>query len=65
MPDLRDRITIDPAIYHGKPGIREPRYAVESLLELLSGGTKVDELLADSRPRARGHPRGIRLSHAA
>ena len=47
MTDLLERITIDPAINHGKPGIRGLRYPVEMLLELLSSGMTIDEILAD------------------
>ncbi len=42
-----DRITIDPAICHGKPCIRGLRYPVESLLELLAGGMSVEQILED------------------
>ncbi len=42
-----DRITIDPAVCHGKPTIRGLRYPVESILELLSSGMTYDEVLAD------------------
>ena len=42
-----ERITIDPAICHGKPTIRGLRYPVETILELLSAGMTYDELLAD------------------
>jgi uncharacterized protein (DUF433 family) len=42
-----ERITIDPAICHGKPCIRGLRYPVEMLLELLSAGMTIDEILAD------------------
>jgi len=42
-----DRITIDPAICHGKPCIRGMRYPVESLLELLGAGMSQEQLLAD------------------
>jgi uncharacterized protein (DUF433 family) len=41
------RITLDPGICHGKPTIRGLRYPVENLLELLSSGMTVDEVLAD------------------
>ncbi len=41
------RITLDPAICHGQPTIRGLRYPVHTLLELLSAGQTVDELLAD------------------
>jgi uncharacterized protein (DUF433 family) len=44
---LLDRITIDPNISHGKPCIRGLRYPVEVLLELLSSGMTIDEILAD------------------
>jgi len=44
---LFDRITIDPDICHGKPTIRGLRYPVETLLELLSSGMTIDEILAD------------------
>ena len=47
MAELLDRITIDPAIGHGKPVIRGLRYPVEMLLELLSAGMTIDEILAD------------------
>ena len=47
MAELLDRITIDPAIDHGKPVIRGLRYPVEMLLELLSSGMSIDEILAD------------------
>ena len=42
-----DRITIDPAICHGKPTIRGLRYPVEMILELLSAGMSHEEILAD------------------
>jgi uncharacterized protein (DUF433 family) len=44
---LAERITIDPAICHGKPSIRGLRYPVETILELLSSGMTTDEILAD------------------
>ncbi|HEY0725992.1 MAG TPA: DUF433 domain-containing protein [Pyrinomonadaceae bacterium] len=47
MADLLDRVTIDPTIAHGKPVIRGLRYPVETLLELLSSGMTIDEILAD------------------
>jgi uncharacterized protein (DUF433 family) len=47
MQPLLARITIDPAICHGKPCIRGLRYPVETILELLSAGMTTDELLAD------------------
>lgn len=47
MDTLLSRITMDPAICHGKPCIRGLRYPVETLLELLSSGMTIDEVLAD------------------
>ena len=41
------RITVDPAICHGKPCVRGLRYPVETLLELLSSGMTIEEILAD------------------
>ena len=41
------RITIDPTICHGKPCIRHLRYPVEVILELLSAGMTIDDILAD------------------
>ena len=46
-PDLIDRITIYPDVCHGKPCIRGLRYPVELILELLSAGMSIDEILAD------------------
>jgi uncharacterized protein (DUF433 family) len=44
---MNDRITIDPAVCHGKPCIRGLRYPVENVLEWLAGGMTTDEILAD------------------
>ncbi len=44
---LTERITIDPSICHGKPTIRGLRYPVEMILELLSSGMTLDEILGD------------------
>lgn len=44
---LMQRITIDPHICHGKPCIRGLRYPIEMLLELLSAGMTVEEILVD------------------
>lgn len=41
------RITSDPDICHGQPIVRGLRYPVENLLELLSSGMTIDEVLAD------------------
>lgn len=42
-----ERITSDPAVCHGQPTVRGLRYPVETLLELLSAGMTVEEVLAD------------------
>ena len=47
MMNFTDRITIDPNICHGKPTIRGLRYPVETILELLSSGMTVDQILDD------------------
>ena len=47
MQNLRERITIDPHICHGKPCIRGLRYPVEVLLGLLESGMTRDEILSD------------------
>lgn len=47
MESLLSRITLDPGICHGKPCVRGLRYPVEVLLELLSSGMTVDEILSD------------------
>ena len=47
MSNLLHRITIDPQICHGKPVIRGLRYPVETMLELMSAGMSIDEILAD------------------
>ncbi len=47
MPELVDRITIDPEICHGKPCIRGLRYPVEVILELLSAGATTEDILRD------------------
>ncbi|RAM50257.1 MAG: DUF433 domain-containing protein [Hapalosiphonaceae cyanobacterium JJU2] len=45
--NLLQRITYNPDICHGKPCIRGLRYPVELILELLSSGMTMDEILAD------------------
>jgi len=44
---MNERITIDPAICHGKPCIRGLRYPVENVLEWLSSGMSIEAILAD------------------
>ena len=44
---LSERITTDPEISHGKPCIRGLRYPVETVLEWLSSGMSVEDILKD------------------
>ncbi len=44
---LFQRVTLDLNICHGKPCIRGLRYPVEFILELLSSGMSIEEILAD------------------
>lgn len=44
---MDSRITIDPAICHGKPCIRGLRYPVENVLEWLAAGMTIEDILAD------------------
>jgi len=44
---LLNRITINPLVCHGKPTIRNKRYMVESMLEYLSAGDSIEDLLAE------------------
>jgi uncharacterized protein (DUF433 family) len=45
--NLLQHITINPHICHGKPCIRRLRYPVEFILELLSSGMNIEEILND------------------
>jgi uncharacterized protein (DUF433 family) len=45
--EMSERITLDPAICHGKPCIRGLRYPVENLLELMASGMTTEQILAD------------------
>jgi len=45
--ELLKRITIDPQISHGKPTIRGLRYPVESILEYLTAGDTIEDVLAE------------------
>lgn len=42
---LNERITIDPNVCNGKPTIRHKRIAVQTILEFLSNGDSVEEIL--------------------
>lgn len=45
--DLLRRITLNPNVSFGKPTIRNMRYPVEVILDLLSAGMTTAELLED------------------
>lgn len=45
--ELLSRITLNPDICHGKPTIRGLRYPVESILEYLSGGDTIQDILSE------------------
>ncbi len=45
MSVLEDRISIDPDILNGKPTIRGKRIAVQTILEFLSNGDSIEEIL--------------------
>jgi len=47
MEDTLKRIVINPEICHGKPCIRNMRYPVETILELLSADMSIEDILAD------------------
>jgi uncharacterized protein (DUF433 family) len=45
--NLLNRITVNPAVCHGKPTVRNTRYTVESILEYLAGGDSIEDLLTE------------------
>lgn len=47
MTNIEDRITIDADMLNGKPTIRGKRIAVQTILEFLSKGDGVDEILEE------------------
>ena len=47
MDPILNRITINPDICHGKPVIRNTRYTVELILDLLSSGMTTNEIIND------------------
>lgn len=47
MDNLINRITVNPDICHGKPTIRNKRYTVDLILDLLSAGATYAEILED------------------
>ena len=47
MTNLLSRITINYQICHGKPTVRNMRYPVELILDLLSSGMSSKEIIGD------------------
>jgi uncharacterized protein (DUF433 family) len=47
MDALLKRIIVDGDICHGKPTVRGLRYPVEMILQLLSSGMSIEEILED------------------
>ncbi|ASV11830.1 DUF433 domain-containing protein [Leptospira santarosai] len=45
--NLSNRITLNPEVCHGKPTIRNQRYTVELILDLLSSGMSEGEIIED------------------
>jgi uncharacterized protein (DUF433 family) len=45
--ELINRITVNPEICHGRPTIRNTRYSVDLILELLSAGMSESEIIDD------------------
>jgi uncharacterized protein (DUF433 family) len=64
MDPLLSRITVDPAVCHGKPCVRGLRYPVETILELLGSGMTFDDILADYEDLERDDLRAV-LAYAA
>ena len=44
---LTKRITMDSNVCHGKPCVRGLRYPVENVMEWLSAGMSIDDILSD------------------
>ena len=47
MNNLLNRITMNPAVLYGKPTIRNKRYPVTLILDLLAAGMSTQEILDD------------------
>lgn len=45
--NLLSRITLDPAICHGKAVVRGMRWPVQNVLELVASGMTTEEIIAD------------------
>jgi uncharacterized protein (DUF433 family) len=47
MENLISRITINPEVCNGKPSIRNMRFTVIQILELISSGMTFEDILSD------------------
>lgn len=47
MSNLLERITVDPAICHGKACVRHMRWPVEVIIDLIASGMSFDDILND------------------
>jgi uncharacterized protein (DUF433 family) len=47
METIQTRITLNPEVMKGKPTIRNMRFSVTQMLELLASGMTPEEILAD------------------
>ena len=47
MNGIEERITINPNVCNGKPSIRNKRIAVQTILDFLSNGDQIDEVLKE------------------
>lgn len=47
MDELIQRITLNPEVCNGKPTIRDMRFTVAQMLELLAAGMTQEEILED------------------
>ena len=47
MTELMNRITLNPDVFKGKPTIRNMRFSVTQMLELVASGMTFDEILDD------------------
>lgn len=66
MPELTDRIILDPEIRSGKPVIRGTRITVSDIVEYLAGGMAQDEILTDFPDlTAEDYPRRPNVRHRA
>ncbi len=49
MSNLLERITTNPRICHGKPCVRNMRWPVEVIIDMLGSGMSINEILEDHK----------------